>query len=124
MILNPILKVLPTLGSHRVRYLLIGGQACVLYGAAEFSRDTEISTGPCFVFIGIIHSNPAGLNNPKSAGERPLLEIWKRRRKSGPSLRKSGVWWANDDDAWGWCRGESNGVGEVQVQGNENPVST
>ncbi len=40
---NPILKVLSTLGSHRVRYLLMGGQACVLYGAAEFSRDTDIA---------------------------------------------------------------------------------
>ncbi|HUT08953.1 MAG TPA: hypothetical protein VMY42_00510 [Thermoguttaceae bacterium] len=40
---NPILKVLSTLGLHRVRYLLMGGQACVLYGAAEFSRDTDIA---------------------------------------------------------------------------------
>ncbi len=40
---NPILKVLSTLGRHRVRYLLMGGQACVLYGAAEFSRDTDIA---------------------------------------------------------------------------------
>lgn len=27
---------------HTVRHLLIGGQACVLYGAAEFSRDCDI----------------------------------------------------------------------------------
>jgi hypothetical protein len=40
---NPILKVLSTLGSHRARYLLIGGQACVSYGGAEFSRDTDIA---------------------------------------------------------------------------------
>jgi len=40
---NPILKVLSTLGLHRVRYLLIGGQACVFYGAAEFSRDTDVA---------------------------------------------------------------------------------
>ena len=26
---------------HRVRALLMGGQACVFYGAAEFSRDTD-----------------------------------------------------------------------------------
>lgn len=42
MIPNPILKVLETLKKHRLRYLLMGGQACVLYGAAEFSRDTDI----------------------------------------------------------------------------------
>lgn len=28
--------------AHRVRALLIGGQACVFYGAAEFSRDTDL----------------------------------------------------------------------------------
>ena len=39
---NPILKVLSTLTSHRVQHLLMGGQACVLYGAAEFSRDTDV----------------------------------------------------------------------------------
>ncbi len=29
--------------AHRVRALLMGGQACVFYGAAEFSRDTDLS---------------------------------------------------------------------------------
>ncbi len=43
MIPNPILKVLSTLYMHQVRYLLMGGQACVLYGAAEFSRDCDIA---------------------------------------------------------------------------------
>jgi hypothetical protein len=28
---------------HRVRALLMGGQACVFYGAAEFSRDTDFA---------------------------------------------------------------------------------
>lgn len=28
---------------HQVRCLLMGGQACVLYGAAEFSRDTDLA---------------------------------------------------------------------------------
>ena len=27
--------------AHQVQALLMGGQACVLYGAAEFSRDTD-----------------------------------------------------------------------------------
>ena len=40
---NPIRKVLSTLAAHQVRYLLMGGQACVLYGAAEFSRDTDLN---------------------------------------------------------------------------------
>jgi hypothetical protein len=31
------------MGEHRVRALLMGGQACVFYGAAEFSRDTDLA---------------------------------------------------------------------------------
>jgi hypothetical protein len=42
LIPNPIHKVLSTLFSHEVRHLLMGGQACVFYGAAEFSRDCDI----------------------------------------------------------------------------------
>ncbi|MEO8494459.1 MAG: hypothetical protein ABI614_05285 [Planctomycetota bacterium] len=42
MIPNPIVKVLSTLSCHEVRHLLMGGQACVFYGAAEFSRDCDI----------------------------------------------------------------------------------
>ena len=42
MIPNPIHKVLSTLSTHEVRHLLMGGQACVFYGAAEFSRDCDI----------------------------------------------------------------------------------
>ncbi len=30
------------MNTHRVKSLLMGGQACVLYGAAEFSRDTDL----------------------------------------------------------------------------------
>lgn len=40
---NPIQKVLSTLSGHTVQALLIGGQACVFYGAAEFSRDTDLT---------------------------------------------------------------------------------
>jgi hypothetical protein len=28
---------------HRVRALLMGGQACISYGAAEFSRDVDLA---------------------------------------------------------------------------------
>jgi hypothetical protein len=38
---SPIRKVLFTFRRHRVRALLMGGQACILYGGAEFSRDTD-----------------------------------------------------------------------------------
>lgn len=39
---NPITRVLSSLQKHDVQFLLMGGQACVLYGAAEFSRDLDI----------------------------------------------------------------------------------
>jgi hypothetical protein len=43
LIPNPIHKVLSTFQSCGVRALLMGGQACVFYGAAEFSRDTDFA---------------------------------------------------------------------------------
>ncbi len=43
MIPNPILKVLSSIRRHRGQALLMGGQACVFYGAAEFSRDTDFA---------------------------------------------------------------------------------
>jgi hypothetical protein len=39
---NPITRVLSIFQKHDVCFLLMGGQACVLYGAAEFSRDIDI----------------------------------------------------------------------------------
>lgn len=43
MIPSPILKVLSSMRAHQVQCLLMGGQACILYGAAEFSRDTDLA---------------------------------------------------------------------------------
>ena len=43
MIPNPILKVLSSMAAHQVHCLLMGGQACVFYGAAEFSRDSDFA---------------------------------------------------------------------------------
>ncbi len=43
---NPIHRVLSVLLTSDVRFLLMGGQACVLYGGAEFSRDTDIAILP------------------------------------------------------------------------------
>ena len=40
---SPIHTVLSILRTHRVRALLMGGQACILYGAAEFSRDIALA---------------------------------------------------------------------------------
>jgi len=38
-----ILRVLSTIRTYDVRALLMGGQACVLYGAAEYSRDLDLA---------------------------------------------------------------------------------
>lgn len=43
MIENPIHKVLSVFRTFDVRCLLMGGQACVFYGGAEFSRDTDVA---------------------------------------------------------------------------------
>lgn len=43
MIQNPIRKVLSLIQTHQVKSLLMGGQACILYGAAEFSRDIDLA---------------------------------------------------------------------------------
>ncbi len=39
---SPILRALSSIRKSGVRTLLMGGQACVFYGAAEFSRDLDL----------------------------------------------------------------------------------
>ena len=43
MIPIQILRVLSTIRQFDVPALLMGGQACVLYGAAEYSRDVDLA---------------------------------------------------------------------------------
>lgn len=43
MVPNPIRRALSSIRTNRVKALLMGGQACILYGAAEFSRDIDIA---------------------------------------------------------------------------------
>jgi hypothetical protein len=43
MIQSPITRVLSSMQRNGVDCLLMGGQACVLYGAAEFSRDIDFA---------------------------------------------------------------------------------
>jgi hypothetical protein len=57
LIPSPIRKALSTIRRHRVAHLLMGGQACVLYGAAEFSRDLDLALLP----------DPANLESLKAA---------------------------------------------------------
>jgi len=39
---NPIVTILKTFTEHRVKFLLMGGQACILYGGSEFTRDSDL----------------------------------------------------------------------------------
>lgn len=57
MTASPILRVLSTLKKQKVKSLLIGGQACILYGAAEFSRDSDF----------VVLAEPANLEALKRA---------------------------------------------------------
>lgn len=68
MIQNPILKVLFTLKKHNVKCLLIGGQACIVYGAAEFSRDSD------FVIL-CEHKNIEKLQNALNALKAELIYV-------------------------------------------------
>ena len=43
MIQSPITRVLSSMKKNGVDCLLMGGQACVLYGGAEFSRDIDFA---------------------------------------------------------------------------------
>ena len=43
MIPHPIHRALSTFRLNRVRHLQMGGQATILYGAAEFSRDLDLA---------------------------------------------------------------------------------
>ncbi len=57
MTLSQIAKVLSSFQKYDVKALLIGGQACILYGAAEFSRDIDLA----------VMVSPENLENLKKA---------------------------------------------------------
>ena len=65
MIPSPIRKALSTIQRHQVAHLLMGGQACVLYGAAEFSRDLDLALLP----------DPANLDRLEAALEELDAEV-------------------------------------------------
>lgn len=54
---SPILKVLFTFKNAKVKALLIGGQACIVYGAAEFSRDSDF----------VVFADPSNIGRLKKA---------------------------------------------------------
>jgi hypothetical protein len=78
LIPSPIRKALSTIRRHRVDHLLMGGQACVLYGAAEFSRDLDLALLP----------DPANLDRLEAARLAQVVRVARRARAS-PANRKA-----------------------------------
>jgi len=52
LIPSPTRKVLFSIAKNQVRALLMGGQACILYGASELTRDIDF----------VIHASPVNLS--------------------------------------------------------------
>jgi len=73
---SPIPKVLSTFLRREVKALLIGGQACILYGAAEFSRDIDLA----------VMISPENLNRLQSA-----LDELKAKRIFVPALSENAL---------------------------------
>ena len=64
MIQSPIPRALSTFLKYKINALLIGGQACILYGAAEFSRDIDFA----------VMVSPQNLENLRSALDKLKAE--------------------------------------------------
>jgi len=62
LIQSPIHRVLLTFQAGGLQYLLMGGQACVLYGAAEFSRDIDIAVSADEESLGVLQTSLRMLN--------------------------------------------------------------
>ena len=62
MIPTPIQQVLSTIRKHQVQALLMGGQACVLYGAVQFSKDVDFVLLASEENFGRLHNALTELN--------------------------------------------------------------
>ena len=81
MIPNPIVKVLSTLSCREVKHLLMGGQACVFCGGAEFSRDCDIVI------------NPDAANRSRlSAALQDLVDAHYDQHQDEPTLARVRFW--------------------------------
>ena len=72
---------------RRVRALLMGGQACVLYGAAEFSRDTDFATANLARLRLALADLRATLTSPSARGGFSRCPIRRSRRDCSPGNR-------------------------------------
>ena len=72
---SPILKALSSIRTSGVRTLLMGGQACVFYGAAEFSRVLDL----------IVLADPDNLERLRGALADPDPDV---RQRAAEALLK------------------------------------
>ena len=106
MIPNPILKFLSTLSCHEVRYLLMGGQACVFYSATEFSRVKERTRSPskietlsmnklcrrnCLIFTALTFASLVGLTKRIAADENSVDRTIKDHELIASQLRDAQI---------------------------------
>ena len=90
MIPIQILRVLSTIRQFDVPALLMGGQACVLYGAAEYSRDVDLAvhfSAPPDADLGPVPPLRIDIMS-LMRGVAPFAELWDRRTTialAGPS---------------------------------------
>ncbi len=70
MIPTPIRQVLSTIRKHQVQALLMGGQACVFYGAAQFSKDVDFTILADDANFARLHAALADLQAPRIAVPR------------------------------------------------------
>ena len=82
MIPSPIRKALSTIQRHQVAHLLMGGQACVLYGAAEFSRDLDLALLP----------DPSNLDRLQAALNELGIDPYSIGRTESPHYAASVGW--------------------------------
>ena len=106
MIRNQIHKVLSTFQSYGVRALLMGGQACVFYGAAEFSRDTDFAIAidsdnwarlhgnrprPMVASLQPVSVLPQSLMAPVQETSEPSIKAASKQRVCGPAENRRQV---------------------------------
>lgn len=80
LIPNPIHKALLIAKISNAQYLLMGGQACILYGAAEFSRDLDLAISVEANSIDTLKNFLHSFDNDIEPPSKPL-KLRKKKKK-------------------------------------------
>jgi len=90
--------------AHRVRALLMGGQACVFYGAAEFSRDTDFAILASVANLARLKAALADLQADLIAVPSFDIAYWRSRRALRAARFHDGAWHNPDHEWWAGIR--------------------